>query len=255
MQQAAGSAQTAPQQNGRVCDSFVVLDFEATCDEARPPKPQEIIEFPVVLVDARTLAVVDEFRTFVRPVHHPRLTAFCTDLTGIRQEDVDDAPVWSEALAQVSAWLDDQLAKFGHTRCLFVTCGDWDLAKMILSQCATSGDHVPERFRQWLNIKYLFKRVTGKPACDMPQMLKELSLPLEGRHHSGLDDSRNIAKILATLLLAYPPEIQRDMLSYSRPAIGSTARPAAVRPVSGSTQARPASPTPTASKRAKADHR
>ena len=54
MQQAAGSAQTAPQQNGRVCDSFVVLDFEATCDEARPPKPQEIIEFPVVLVDART---------------------------------------------------------------------------------------------------------------------------------------------------------------------------------------------------------
>lgn len=34
----------------------------------------------------------------------------------------------------------------------------------------------------------------------MAAMLRELGLPLEGRHHSGIDDSRNIARIFQTLL-------------------------------------------------------
>ena len=33
----------------------------------------------------------------------------------------------------------------------------------------------------------------------MKTMLRDLHLELEGRHHSGIDDSRNIAKILRTL--------------------------------------------------------
>ena len=38
--------------------------------------PQEIIELPTVLVDARTMEVVDEFQLYCRPVHHPQLTPF-----------------------------------------------------------------------------------------------------------------------------------------------------------------------------------
>ena len=30
---------------------YVVIDFEATCDEPYNPVPQEVIEFPCVLVD------------------------------------------------------------------------------------------------------------------------------------------------------------------------------------------------------------
>ena len=40
---------------------FIIIDFEATC--IRGPdiiRPQEIIEFPAVLVDAATLEVVGE---------------------------------------------------------------------------------------------------------------------------------------------------------------------------------------------------
>mgnify|MGYP002151883750 CR=1 FL=1 len=42
-------------------DLLVVLDFEATCRPGEPPVPQEIIEFPSVLLSARTFEVVDEF--------------------------------------------------------------------------------------------------------------------------------------------------------------------------------------------------
>lgn len=65
--------------------------------------PNEIIEFPVVLLQWKklsppspftaedeepaewTLEVVDEFQSFVRPTWRPRLSAFCTELTGITQ--------------------------------------------------------------------------------------------------------------------------------------------------------------------------
>merc|ERR1711988_209823 len=67
-------------------------------------------------------------------------------------------------------------------------------------QCELAGTHVPERFKQWINIKKLFQRVTGTKAGGMKAMLDSLGLRLEGHHHSGLDDSRNIARILAVLL-------------------------------------------------------
>ncbi|CAE7379955.1 Eri3 [Symbiodinium sp. CCMP2456] len=112
-------------------DCFAVLDFEATCEENVKLNPQEIIEFPLVLVDAQSLERVDEFRTYVRPERNPKLTEFCTELTGILQEQVDAAPVWTEALKQAQKWLH----KRSYGRCLLVTCGDWDLRQMMPAQC------------------------------------------------------------------------------------------------------------------------
>lgn len=176
------------------------MDFEATCDDSQRVEPQEVIEFPIVLVDAASGCKVNEFRTYVRPSHHPKLTAFCKQLTGIEQALVDEAPSWSEALVQAQTWLDSQLSQGGYERCVFVTCGDWDLKTMIIRQCAVSGQHVPERFHQWVNIKMLYGKVMKHAGRGMKEMLDGLGLKLEGHHHSGLDDSRNIAKILAELL-------------------------------------------------------
>lgn len=183
-------------------DYFVVLDFEATCDDGRRIEPQEIIEFPMVLVDATTGFVHSEFRSYVKPSHHPRLTSFCNKLTGIKQSQVDQAPKWQAAFIAGQAWLDEQLdnSDGAAKNCLFVTCGDWDLKAMLPRQCSLSGSHVPQRFKRWLNIKELFRQATGKPGSSMPNMLQILGLKLEGNHHCGLDDCRNIARILAELL-------------------------------------------------------
>jgi inhibitor of KinA sporulation pathway (predicted exonuclease) len=183
-----------------VFDCFAVLDFEATCADGYALEPQEIIEFPIVLVRATSLEVLSEFRTYVRPVHHPRLTAFCTQLTGITQSTVDSAPSWSEALHMVQTWLTEQLAELDLHSCIFITCGDWDLKSMMPRQCSLAGMHVPQRFRQWINIKSLYTQVRGKSCGGMKAMLDALGLKLEGHHHSGLDDSRNIARILVELM-------------------------------------------------------
>lgn len=46
-------------------DYFLVLDFEATCDDQTKIKNQEIIEFPTVLINAKTLTKETEFHQYV----------------------------------------------------------------------------------------------------------------------------------------------------------------------------------------------
>jgi ERI1 exoribonuclease 2 len=67
---------------------FVVIDFEATCDKVNNPFPQEIIEFPSVLVNSATGQLEASFQTYVRPTYHQFLTDFCKELTGIQQIQV-----------------------------------------------------------------------------------------------------------------------------------------------------------------------
>ena len=134
----------------RPIDHLIVLDFEATCDDVNPPSPQEIIEFPSVLLSARTFEVVDEFESFVRPVHHPVLTPFCRELTGIEQPQVDGALPFAEVFPAHQAWL----VKHGlpleapeptaeGLPYAFVTCGDWDLKTMLPAQLRAC-DAVPD---------------------------------------------------------------------------------------------------------------
>ncbi len=183
-------------------DTLVMLDFEATCEAGGAPTPQEIIELPSVLLSLRTGQIVDEFRSFVRPVHHPRLTPFCTELTSITQADVDAAPPFLSVLASHRAWLE----RHGLHRApfAFVTCGDWDLQTMLPVQCAASDLSIaglPRAYRQWINVKTVFRSVmpAAGRSMGMPAMLAALGLELRGTHHRGIDDSLNIAQIVLSL--------------------------------------------------------
>ena len=68
-------------------DCFVVYDFEATCERLpNQIKPQELIEFSCVILDAVSLELGAQFQEYVRPTEHRLLTTFCVDLTGITQD-------------------------------------------------------------------------------------------------------------------------------------------------------------------------
>lgn len=79
-------------------DYLFVIDFECTCDEYKRLKIQEIIEFPIIVIDLKQMAIVDKFHSFVKPTIYPTLTPFCTQLTGITQEKVDSALELPEVL-------------------------------------------------------------------------------------------------------------------------------------------------------------
>lgn len=181
-------------------NALVVLDFEATCDDFAPPTPQEIIELPSVVLRLDPARIGAEHESFVRPVRHPALTPFCRSLTGITQAEVDAAPTFPDAFAAHQAWLRDQGLPLEGGDWAFLTCGDWDLKTMLPRQLETSELEAPPAYRRWINLKVAFREVTGRRGGGMPAMLRSLELELEGRHHRGIDDCRNLARIALALL-------------------------------------------------------
>ncbi|KAK1353024.1 hypothetical protein POM88_052862 [Heracleum sosnowskyi] len=81
-----------------VHQNYCITYSEATCDKAKNPHPQEIIEFPSVIVSSLTGQLEACFQTYVRPTCNQMLSEFCKDLTGIQQIQVDRGVTLSEAL-------------------------------------------------------------------------------------------------------------------------------------------------------------
>jgi inhibitor of KinA sporulation pathway (predicted exonuclease) len=88
-------------------DYYLIVDLEATCSDkgAVPRHEMEIIEIGAVMQSSRTFEIESEFQTFVRPVRHPELTEFCTELTGITQDHVAAAPSFSGARGLGMRWV------------------------------------------------------------------------------------------------------------------------------------------------------
>ncbi|CAF1645674.1 unnamed protein product [Adineta ricciae] len=181
-------------------DYFLVLDFEATCDNKSKLNQNEIIEFPVLKISGRTFECESIFHTYVTPTLNRQLTEFCTELTGITQNDVTNQPILSDVLQNFEEWLRKEYLLNPKVNFIFVTCGDWDLFTMLPGQCTYFNLQRAAYFDRWINIKKSFKKVTGKFAnSGMMGMLNDLHIQHQGRHHSGIDDCKNIAAILKAL--------------------------------------------------------
>nr|CAD7256448.1 unnamed protein product [Timema shepardi] len=153
---------------------YVIVDFEATCEEVNIPNyPHEIIEFPAVLVDTEKQKVLDHFQAYCRPVLNPVLSEFCVELTGITQDQVESAPLFPEVLANFEAWLAKHKLGTKHKYAI-VTDGPWDMGRFLYGQC--------------------------KVCFCLKLMLEHIEMIFEGRPHCGLDDARNIARILLRMV-------------------------------------------------------
>ena len=173
---------------------LIVVDLEATCwDTSRPRNQMEIIEIGAVRLDA-ALTIVDEFDCFVRPVVEPKLSQFCTALTTIKQADVDGADMFPAVFARFLEWIG-----MGRPYRL-CSWGFFDVGQFRLD-CTRFGLVFPEQFESdHLNIKHLFAEWKGVRRCGMTAALDLLGLPLAGTHHRGIDDARNIARIVQETL-------------------------------------------------------
>ncbi|MDR2872715.1 MAG: exonuclease domain-containing protein [Xanthomonadaceae bacterium] len=170
---------------------YLVVDLEATCcnDGSIPQQQMEIIEIGAVMVDADSFAVIGEFQSFVRPVRHPRLTSFCTQLTSIRQEDVDTAPDFSEAASAFKRWLRD------YPGFVFCSWGDYDFRQ--LHQDCDFHRLANPISAMHLNVRRLLterQRLIQKPG--LKAAVRMAGLAFAGIPHRGIDDARNIARLL-----------------------------------------------------------
>ena len=204
-------------------DTLLVLDFEGTCDgESDRPLTRleqcsrhEIIEWPCVCVCAASGEQTEIFHSFVRPVEGAtagqarRLTEYCTELTGIEQSQVEDAPLLADVVERFVAWLDARglIEALRTGSAVLVAHGEWDLSDQLPAECVRKGIALPPCLRESTDLKIPFADTmplewhggvgTG---LGMLAMLERLQLTLEGRHHCGLDDARNLARVAARLV-------------------------------------------------------
>ena len=192
-------------QNTQPLDYLLIIDFEATCHEENPPGfLYEIIEFPIILIDVANRKIVDIFHEKVKPKINAELSKFCTELTGITQEQVERADPFVNVFERAQVWMANHGLFEPGVNFLVVTDGPWDIARFLIQQCMIDYICIPLWASRWVNLRktftnyYKLKYYPKLP--DITQMLDALGLKFEGRLHCGLDDAKNCATIMLTLL-------------------------------------------------------
>ncbi|MEG3631449.1 3'-5' exonuclease [Streptomyces poriticola] len=182
-----------------------VIDVEATCWAGQPPpgSVSEIIEIGLAVVDVTARERVARHRILVRP-DRSAVSSFCTELTGITAREAGSGVGFAEA-CRVLAREHDAGAR------PWASWVDYD-RRQFVRQCRATGvavpfGHAPERSHT--NAKAVFTEAYGLPRRPgMAQALEIAGLPLQGRHHRGVDDAWNVAALVLDLMErgAWPQE-------------------------------------------------
>ncbi|MEV4161222.1 3'-5' exonuclease [Nonomuraea dietziae] len=179
-----------------------VVDVEATCWDGRPPQGavSEIIEIGLTVVDLHTRERVSRHRVLVRPARST-VSAFCTELTGLTQEEVEKGLTFTEACRLLAA-------EHAAGRRPWASWGDYD-RHQFTRQCQSTGAPYPFG-RRHTNVKAVFTEAYElRKRPGMAQALQVAGLPLEGRHHRGEDDAWNIAALTLHLVSLDPRHAER----------------------------------------------
>lgn len=167
----------------------VIFDLEATCEDRNidPNFDNETIEIGAVKVKGKE--IIGEFQVFVKPKSTKPLTAFCKDLTKIKQADVDNAPTFDEAIGMFKEWAgDSELLSWGfYDKKQF----EKDSKRYLLPT---------EWLKNHRSIKHEHQEKKElKRAVGLQKALSLEGMKFEGTHHRGIDDARNIARIYCSV--------------------------------------------------------
>ncbi len=174
------------------CSKVVIIDLEATCWEDREyqRKHSEIIEIGIVLWDRNNKEIIKSEGIFIKP-EFGEVSPYCTDLTSITTEDVANAKTLKEACRYLKL-------NYNPSIYSWASYGDYD-RKQFIKDCQKKNVRFPFSPTH-INIKNLLALKMGwKHEKGMAQALETLNIPLEGTHHRGIDDAKNISKLFATL--------------------------------------------------------
>uniref|UniRef100_A0A8D2J7L1 ERI1 exoribonuclease 2 n=1 Tax=Varanus komodoensis TaxID=61221 RepID=A0A8D2J7L1_VARKO len=217
-----------------------------------PPRPSSLtpgsIEFPAVLLNTSNGEIESEFHMYIQPQEHPVLSEFCTELTGITQSQVDEGVPLHICLSQFSKWI-QKLQKeknitfsSGHSSsaapdgqlCAFVTWSDWDLGVCLHYECKRKQLRKPDILNSWIDLRATYKLFYSRKPQGLNGALQDVGIIFAGREHSGLDDSRNTARLAWRMIRDGCVMKITKSLDKVPPAKNSVARLLSTKPPDGS---------------------
>uniref|UniRef100_A0A8D0G0M9 ERI1 exoribonuclease family member 2 n=1 Tax=Strix occidentalis caurina TaxID=311401 RepID=A0A8D0G0M9_STROC len=150
------------------------------------------LEFPAVLLNTSTGEIESEFHTYVQPQEHPILSEFCTELTGITQNQVDEGVPLNICLSQFLKWIQkiqkekkiifstDILSNSTSEAkaCTFVTWTDWDLGVCLQYECKRKQLRKPDILNSWIDLKATYRVRRSTDSETFIPMLLSQRLPV-----------------------------------------------------------------------------
>jgi len=177
----------------RLLDKIIVVDVEATCweDKEKTRKESEIIEVGVCFLDVKTGEITHNRGIIVKP-ENSEVSEFCTELTTLTQDDVDNGISFRYACEFL-------MKEYQSRKRTWASYGQYDWFQF-RKECENK--YVPYPFSSChINVKNLFALKNKlKREKGMAKALGMANIKLEGTHHRGKDDAYNIAKILRKIL-------------------------------------------------------
>ncbi|UII26877.1 exonuclease domain-containing protein [Fulvivirga maritima] len=167
--------------------NYIIFDLEATCWKNKTDRKREVIEIGAVKISEQA-KMIDQFNAFVKPAIHPILSDFCQELTTIQQSDIDQADHFPEALHRFKNWINPD------EKYMLCSWGFYD-KKQLEQDC-----DLHQLDKGWLanhiSLKHQHATINRlKRAIGLANALKHENLNLDGMHHRGIDDAKNISKI------------------------------------------------------------
>ena len=93
----------------------------------------------------------------------------------------------------------------------------WDIKECLFPQCVLARVPFPAYATKWIDVRKMFSSFYQVGRNNLSSMLDGLGMEFEGRAHSGIDDTRNIAKVISQIIkdgavLKYNRFISNDVL-------------------------------------------
>ena len=165
---------------------FIIFDLEATCwDGNQVGRSQEVIEIGAICTN-QFGECKSTFKRLVRPVQNPGLSHYCTNLTGITQNDVDTAQPFGKAVFDFMNWIDIEDEEY-----LLCSWGDKDI-EFLLGDCQYNNIET-DWLARYIDLKTQYHRIRGlQRKRGLKKVLAFEQIEFEGSHHRAFDDASNL---------------------------------------------------------------
>nr|XP_054599596.1 ERI1 exoribonuclease 2 isoform X2 [Nothobranchius furzeri] len=113
--------------------------------------------------------------------------------------------------------------------CTFLTWSDWDLGVCLQYECKRKQLLKPEVLNNWIDLRSTYRLFYNRKPKGLNGALQDLGIQFSGREHSGLDDSRNTARLAQRMMrdgcvMKITRSLERTSVMV-KPMCGSSSRP------------------------------
>ncbi|MCF0111682.1 MAG: exonuclease domain-containing protein [Erysipelotrichaceae bacterium] len=197
----------------------IFVDFEWHPTRQFEENYSEIIQFGAVMMN-ENYEEIDCFVSYVKPELVKELSWWILDLTKIREEDLQNAPLFSEVFEQFMNWC----RKEGNTYEIY-SWSDNDSKQLddnLYMKNIENTESIDYLFDHWTDYQNVFDEYLGfKKSLKLSTALEMTGIQAVGAYHDALSDARNTA-----LLFKYcNDENSREFLDKIRSILNPNDKP------------------------------